>query len=393
MKKLLLSALCVACLSGSMVAENQKALTGTKFRDNWSIGLNAGVTQTLGHPYSIGDNIRPIVGVDVYKQFTPVFKLGLGVDFGINTSGVLGYRGTRTAFDSHNLSAIGGLNLMNLFGKYKGEPRLFEIEAIGGIGWGHIYGAYEADGSDYNCMTTKLGLNLNFNLGEEKAWTLGIRPAIVYNIEGRNKYTQSVQFNSNQANFELTAGIAYHFKTSNGKHHFTYADLYNQSQIDELNGKINQLRSDLTTKEGELDSANKRINDLEKALTDCQNREPEKIVETVVETTVNKAMESMVTFRQGRSTIDASQRPNVERVATYMKNHKEAKVVIKGYASPEGSAEVNARIANARANAVKDMLIKTYKISADRIVAEGQGVGDMFSEPDWNRVSIRTLEE
>ena len=125
----------------------------------------------------------------------------------------------------------------------------------------------------------------------------------------------------------------------------------------------------------------------------CQNREPEKIVETVVETTVNKAMESMVTFRQGRSTIDASQRPNVERVATYMKNHKEAKVVIKGYASPEGSAEVNARIANARANAVKDMLIKTYKISADRIVAEGQGVGDMFSEPDWNRVSICTLEE
>ncbi len=39
------------------------------------------------------------------------------------------------------------------------------------------------------------------------------------------------------------------------------------------------------------------------------------------------------------------------------------------------------------------MLIKTYKISADRIVAEGQGVGDMFSEPDWNRVSICTLEE
>ncbi len=73
-----------------------------------------------------------------------------------------------------------------------------------------------------------------------------------------------------------------------------------------MNGKINQLRSDLTTKEGELDSANKRINDLEKALTDCQNREPEKIVETVVETTVNKAMESMVTFRQGRFTIDAS---------------------------------------------------------------------------------------
>ena len=29
----------------------------------------------------------------------------------------------------------------------------------------------------------------------------------------------------------------------------------------------------------------------------------------------------------------------------------------------------------------------------ERISAEGQGVGNMFSEPDWNRVSICTLEE
>jgi hypothetical protein len=29
--------------------------------------------------------------------------------------------------------------------------------------------------------------------------------------------------------------------------------------------------------------------------------------------------------------------------------------------------------------------------SAGRIVAEGQGVGYMFEEPDWNRVSICTI--
>ena len=71
-----------------------------------------------------------------------------------------------------------------------------------------------------------------------------------------------------------------------------------------------------------------------------------------------------------------------------MKSHKEATVTIKGYASPEGSVEINKKLAAARANAVKDMLVKTYKISADRIQAEGQGIGDMFSEPDWNRVSV-----
>ena len=76
-----------------------------------------------------------------------------------------------------------------------------------------------------------------------------------------------------------------------------------------------------------------------------------------------------------------------------MKKYTNTVVTIKGYASPEGSAEVNARIANARAEAVKSILVKKYKISPDRITAEGQGVGDMFTEPDWNRVSICTIED
>jgi outer membrane protein OmpA-like peptidoglycan-associated protein len=68
-------------------------------------------------------------------------------------------------------------------------------------------------------------------------------------------------------------------------------------------------------------------------------------------------------------------------------------VVIKGYASPEGSAEANARIAKARAEAVKQLLVNKYKVAAERISAEGQGVGHLFEEPDWNRVSICTINE
>ena len=55
--------------------------------------------------------------------------------------------------------------------------------------------------------------------------------------------------------------------------------------------------------------------------------------------------------------------------------------------------EVNERIACARAESVKSILMKKYRIAASRITAEGQGIGDMFSEPDWNRVSICTLQE
>ena len=112
-------------------------------------------------------------------------------------------------------------------------------------------------------------------------------------------------------------------------------------------------------------------------------------METVTEE--SHTLESVVTFRQGRTNVDASQLPNVERIATYLNNHKDATVVIRGYASPEGSKEVNERIARQRAEAVKDVLMKRYRINERRITAEGQGVGDMFSEPDWNRVSICTI--
>lgn len=392
MKKILIT----VCLAGSLFAANaEEALTGTKFTDNWSVGFNAGVTQPLAHPYSIGDNIRPQLGVELYKQFTPVFKTGVEMNFGINTTGIYGYRGVRTAFDHSNLSMLGGLNLMNLFGGYNGTPRLFEIEAIGGIGWGHVYGSFQTDGHDYNFMTSKFGVNLNFNLGESKAWTLAIKPAIVYNIEGRNAATNSVRFNTNHANVELMAGIAYHFKTSNGSHHFTYARLYDQNEVDGLNDKVNQLRGQVDNGREALRAADANAARLQQEIAELKNRKPEevRIVETQTITEKTRTLESVVTFRQGRSSIDNSQLPNVERIATYLNNHKDAKVIVRGYASPEGSQAVNERIAKQRANAVKDMLVKRYRIQAERIDAEGQGVGDMFSEPDWNRVSICTIDD
>ena len=40
-----------------------------------------------------------------------------------------------------------------------------------------------------------------------------------------------------------------------------------------------------------------------------------------------------------------------------------------------------------------NLLVRKYRINATRITAEAQGVGNMFSEPDWNRVSICAIQE
>lgn len=376
MKKIVASlVLCMAVIA----ANAQKAVEGNKFTDNWSVGFNAGGTTPLTH-CAFFKNMRAVLGVGLDKQVTPVLGLGFEAMTSINTTP------SRTAFDNTNLSVLGTLNLSNLFGGYAGAPRLFEVETVAGIGWLH----YAVNGeSDLNSMSSKLGLNFNFNLGEEKAWTLAFKPALVYDMSADG--TDNVCFNANRAAWEFTAGLKYHFSCSNGKHYFTIVKPYNQSEIDALNDQINNMRREADDNAAALKNANQKAADLEKALNDCKNQAPKVITETV--TNNKKTLESVVTFRQGGTSVESSQTPNVERIATYLKNHKNATVSIKGYASPEGNADVNARIAKQRAESVKNMLINRYKIAANRITAEGQGVGNMFEEPDWNRVSICTINE
>ena len=45
------------------------------------------------------------------------------------------------------------------------------------------------------------------------------------------------------------------------------------------------------------------------------------------------------------------------------------------------------------ADAVKNILVNKDGIAANRINAIGHGVGDIFSEPAWNRVGICTIDE
>lgn len=376
MKKFI--AVTVACLTCCGIYA-QRAYEGANLGDNWSIGIHAGVTTPLTHS-AFFPNMRATWGLGIGKQLTPFFGMGVEAMTSINTTA------SKTAFDNTNVSLLTSVNLSNLFAGYWGTPRLFEIETVAGLGWLHY--AQNGDG-DRNSISSKLGLNFNFNLGEAKAWTIGIKPALVYDLNACGE--RNVGFNANRAAWEITAGLKYHFRCSNGKHHISFAKLYDQAEVDALNEQVNNLRQTNADQEAELTAANQRNAELEQQLADCKNQGPVIVTDTI--TSHKKTLESVVTFRQGGVSVVASQTPNVERIATYLKNHEKATVSIKGYASPEGKAEVNARIAQQRADAVKSLLVKRYKIAENRITAEGQGVGNMFEEPDWNRVSICTIHE
>ena len=360
------------------VSASAQTVAESKTFDNVYVGVNAGVlTETTGHAWL--KELTPNFGVRVGRNFTPVF--GLAAESNIYFKKTSGFT-TGTLVNSMNTSLLGTVNLSNWFGGYKGEPRFFEVTALYGLGWGHTF----SNNDDYkplNMLTSKVGLDFGFNLGKSKAWQVYIEPSINYALNG-NGY-QGVEYNINRSAVQLNAGVIYKFKNSNGTHNFAIATGRDQSEIDALNAQINSMRDEFNNKEAQckqtLADKDQQINDLQKALKECQNKPAVKS-----ETVTN--LQPTVIFGQGKSTVDAAQYAPIELIANYMKNHKDAKVEIKGYASPEGSAEVNARISQARADAVKNILVKRYKISADRLTAKGMGATDkLFEQVEFNRVA------
>lgn len=413
MKKIILT---LALLMGVFAAQAQ-SLEQNKFFDNMSVTLKGGAIMPF-QGYAFWPSARGIFGMEIKKQLTPVFGLGVEGEATINTTSwekEPNYWGPKSPniIDHTMAGMFGTVNLSNLFAGYAGKPRVFELEGVIGAGWLHAFHRTESAnmyGNDYNSWYTKAGANLNFNFGESRAWTFSLKPAVLwdmngdimipyrYNLparatwEGEPRNGKS-QMNANHAAVELEAGLTYHFKGSNGERYITFCPYkYSQDDIDALNGQINGLRNQLNGLQGDLDAANARNAQLQRDLEGARKAANVKPVNTTEVIDKSKQyMNVLVHFKVNKTNITADQQPNVERVAMYMKNNPKSTVEIKGYASPEGPKDNNIRLANGRADAVKNMLINKYKIDASRIKAQGCGETDMFQELSWNRVSICEL--
>lgn len=376
-KSILLGALVL----GAMTA-NAQAVEQPGFFQNWSVGVDGGVTTPMTH-HSFFGSMRGLVGLNVKKQITPTFGLGVEGQFGVNTSSWKGRIHSNTAFDNSYVGTYGTVDLFNLFGGYNGSVRPFTIEALAGAGWGHYY---QTGGvKDNNFFATKVGLNFNFNVSEDV--TIAIKPSIVYAMTPSTAEQTSVNYDVNKATFNLQAGLTYHF----GGNNFNIVTPYNQDQIDALNGQINDLRAALQASMANSAAWEANAADLANQLQACMNRAPQVVKEETVTNNLNSVR--YVFYKIGSSVITPDQMPNVEMIAAYLKNHPESKVIVKGYASQDGPLELNIKLAQARAESVKTALINKYKIKADRIQAEGEGIGKMFKEESWNRVSICTIND
>lgn len=366
----------IAIAASSVAANAQTAIESSKFFDNWYFGIGGGVSAPLSC-----DPMFPLNGmgnITVGKRISPAFALEAEGSALFGSHGSDGIRfnqnanGNFNVFRAITVGVDGVTNLSNLFGGYKGSPRAVELSLVTGIDWIHGFTPKVSDKAN-NYLGAKTGFAIDFNLGSSKASTIRVEPSVLWNLSKPGNSYGNLAFNSKGAQFALGVKYIFNFKTSNGTHHFkTYDVGAMQSEIERLNAELAKKPKEVI----------KEV-PVEKIV--------EKPVEKIVEKTIVKETQlaPVVIFQLGKSTIDASQKPSVAMIAKYMQNHPTSKVLINGYASPEGNPELNQKLSDARAKAVYDMLVNVYKISPDRLTHKGLGVTDeLFDENDWNRVAV-----
>ena len=378
MKKLVLM-LAAASMAASVSAQT---VAESKAFDNVYVGINGGVaTKTTGHKWL--SDLDPNAGIRIGRYFTPVFGLAIeGNAYFSNKP----WTSTGTVVRATNASLLGTVNLSNLFGGYKGEPRTFEVSALYGLGWMHVFTSNkafkDATADNRNRMTSKAALDFAFNFGSEKQFQFYVEPSINFAFLGQAKNKEFVAgsnplnpvvladhqeygyktasqagqpaYNINNSFVQLNAGLVYKFKNSNGTHNFTIVTPRDQAEIDALNAQINELR----------------------------NRKPEVITKEIVKEVPSVKVKEFtvsdlvfVTFAQGKSAL-------TKEAKAALNNVKEGvHVQVVGTASPEGSKELNDRLSQARADVVANYL-KGRGVIVDE--ATGKGVQGVTS----NRLAV-----
>ncbi|MBR4269076.1 MAG: OmpA family protein [Prevotella sp.] len=370
-----------AAMVATASAEPRTVVTASKAQDNIYVGVNGGAITAVKGETSF-KTFSPNFGIRVGKNFTTV--LGLAVEGTAYFSTNRVYNG-KTFIQGVDVYGLATANLNNLFAGYKGQPRAFEIIAVGGFGYQWLF---RPAGAPINASgyVSKIGADFALNFGSDKQWQVYLEPTMNWALYNNGK-ADFIQYDINNAGLALKAGVNYKFKTSNGTHNFAIEQLRDQQEIDDLNAKINAARAEADAAKAAAAAKDAQISQLKKALADCEAKPA-----VVKKETKTEAYMPPVVFQVGKSVIDKNQQQTVDLIAKYMKKNKDSKLEISGFASPEGDAAKNQALSEARANAVKSMLVNKYKIAADRISTVGKGVmvgeGSDDIEPEFKRIAL-----
>jgi len=394
----------LALMSVSVQAQTTDAAQNTtdkysvatnSFWSNWFVSAGAtynmfytGVERGMSNRPGLFDGSRSTAGISIAvgKWFTP--------GFGLRTK-VSGIWGRYVSPDetgslknkSHNSYKYWTLqeqllfNVTNLLCGYN-EKRIYDLIPYVGFGvtrnmtsndYAHGWSAGLLNTFKIN-RRLAVNLDLGINLSDDRIFDAAMTTHREY----------GTTFAGLDRNFSAEVGLTYNLGKTGWKKSPSVKGF--KAEIEALNER---LRASEEEKAEAIARKDTRIAQLEGELAQCKAAVDAMKSTAAVTEKSSTTLQPVVLFRQGKSTIDASQYASIETLVKYIKSHPDVQILIKGYASTEGPQELNQTLSKARAEAVRDALINRYKISADRLTADGFGpTNDLFDEPRLNRVVI-----
>ena len=332
-------------------ANAQVATENAKLFDNTYVGVEIGATTPLN--FNSWFPVNPNFGIKVGKELTPVFGLEVegtavfgdniyrrGFNASIPAVGSFNMHkngSTNTFFKATTVGLNGVINLSNLVLGYAGSPRTFEMKTNTGFSWLHYFGDYTPTypiggyvlAGKSNVLVAKTAIDLAFNLGAQKQHSIVVSPGIYWGLNEEG----NIKFNKNYAQFGITVGYIYHFKTSNGTHHFKTYD------VGAMIGEIDRLNDELAKKPKEvkvIEYVDRVVNNYNGPVTNNAG------VENVTDTYVFFAFNSDVLDDRAKAELDKIGQNGIYDIIAF--------------ASNEGSKEYNLALSQRRADAVKTYL-------------------------------------
>lgn len=428
MKKLLLACVAACATLSSIQAQTAFAESGLwdNWYVGANIGFNSKLTHnpffTHLNPHLTlrgGKDFTPVIGV--MAEFTTFFD---DKQFPAEINGG-DYLYSHTAIKAFNLDLLANLNFHNLFKGYLGYQRPFEVRLLAGVGLNHVCGI---DSEQKNDFIAKIGLDFAFSLDKYvrvKGLEAYIEPALNYNL---NRYSSGVEINPNYAAWQLAIGVNYHFNRRHKASEKVVATTYptpaprvqvkttvtpvtvepKPAEVEPKKTadasvtvttilpqptktepvktepvKAEPVKTEpVKTAPAKAKPAKKESAKKEPAKTEPAKTEPAKETKNTPKKPASAAIKKQATtaatpvvadnsalptirYEKDENMIPDDQSDAVSQVASYMKNHPRAHIIIKGQ--------------SARTNAVKNALIRRFGINASRLSTASGAQADVVT--------------
>ncbi|SMO52018.1 OmpA family protein [Solitalea koreensis] len=350
----------------------------SQFR-TWSIGINAGVMAPVALIGGTNDynnwDANFGYGAFIKKQISPAFALKADFNGGKLSGSTESAAPTSFSTDVNYATSLKAhVDLTNMFLKRENKVALFFEAGYGIMG-------FDAGAGSRTEQFIPAGAGLKFKLSERIAANLGYTMNFVDadNLDGSfANATSKDKYSYGYGGLEFSLG-----KTS--KQNLDWANpvalMYDELKDDELRKEVAAIKTRVTASEGEISNMKKDTDG--DGVSDAFDKEPATPAGNIVDgagrtivfpkdtVTVDPTNKNIIQFDFNSDKLRSESLPAIKTLASEL-IAQNAKLIIEGHASIEGTEAYNMNLSKRRANSAKKALVKAG-VKSSNISTVGYG--------------------